>query len=201
MKKITFLVFLSVSTLFVKSQEGVDGLNYNLEGLGTLSFNSNPYGTIPFYGVGLYPRLNLYTPADHFSIAIGSPSNIGIDLIAGSAGTQVSFFTDVPIELSMNLGDRATKEAQYILGGHAGVGVDYNYAYFTNSFTNTVINLHSFGPMASVGFRWRYYGRPLGVRFSVMYGVFNNYKEDPTIINDQDIIPTVYNLSMVYGMQ
>lgn len=200
MRTAIIALFVSLTTL-AHAQNGIDDLDYNVEGFGTISINNNQLGAIPFYGVGIYPRLNFYTPADYFSLGVGTPANIGVDFVAGSFGTQILFFTDVPLELSMNIGERATKDGEFLFGGYMGAGVDYNFSYFVNSFSNTKVSLHSFGPHASIGFRWRYFSRPLGVRLSVMYGVVNNYKEDPTIINDQNITPTIYNLSVVYGMQ
>ena len=179
------MLLLSIVCLTFNGFAGEDDdnspLDFSIEGMGTISLNSHPDGLIPFYGLGVYPRFNFYSPIDYFSVSVGTPLNAGLDAAASSSGTFLSIFTDVPLELAANFGDRATSISEYYFGGYVGVGLNYNFSYFVNPF-GTSIKAHTFGPSASIGFRFNFRDNPAGVRASFMYGVVNNFEEDPFIV-------------------
>jgi hypothetical protein len=181
-----------------KSSKDLKG--YAFELLGTSSFNSHPDGTFPFVGLGAYLRYNYYTPTDYLSLSVGSPLNIGVQ-ISSQTTTQsdVLYFHNIPLEFCLNVGARATKEADYILGVFFGAGISYNYSHKKSSDI-IILNSHSAGPHVSFGFRYKYSGRPLGVRISLMSGVLNNFKKDPSIIYEGETNPLILNLSIAYGL-
>jgi len=198
-----FLFYISFQSLS-QEEEGVPFAQYSgwsLEAFLTTQFSVQP-GTqeiLPFYGMGVYPRYN-YSLVDYFSIAIGTPLNGGVDAYGSSLVSSFKFFADVPVELTINVGSRATKNADYLFGGYIGGGVDYNYSVFSDSFGFRAIT-HSFGPMASAGIRYKYFGRPLGIRFSYMLGLINNFKEDSDITYANSTKPNIFTLSLAYGIQ
>ncbi len=205
MKKLLFLFLVSISLEnFSQEDEGVTYAKYSgwsMEAFITGQFSEQPGSDIilPFYGIGLYPRYN-HSLVDYFSVAIGTPINGGVDAQGSSIGSYFQFFADVPIELSLNFGSKATKDADYFFGAYIGGGLDYNYSVFSNSFGYKV-NSHSFGPMISAGIRYMYLGRPLGIRLSYMSGIVNNFKEDPYIIYSNSTNPKILTLSLAYSVQ
>ena len=128
------------------------------------------------------------------------PLNGGVDAYGSSFASYFKFFADVPVELTLNVGSRATKNADYLFGAYVGGGVDYNYSVFSDSFGFRA-STHSFGPIVSAGIRYKYLGRPLGIRISYMLGVVNNFKEDPYIIYNNSTNPKILTLSLAYGVQ
>lgn len=206
MKKLLFLFLVSISfqSLSQEEEEGVPFAQYSgwsLEAFLTAQFSVQPGSEIilPFYGMGVYPRYN-YSLVDYFSIAIGTPLNGGVDAYGSSFASYFKFFADVPVELTLNVGSRATKNADYLFGAYVGGGVDYNYSVFSDSFGFRA-STHSFGPIVSAGIRYKYLGRPLGIRISYMLGVVNNFKEDPYIIYNNSTNPKILTLSLAYGVQ
>ncbi len=205
MKKLLLLFLVSVSLKsFSQEEEGVPFAQYSgwsIEAFLTAQFSVQPGSEIPlpFYGMGVYPRYN-YSLVDYFSIAIGTPLNGGIDAYGSSVVSYFKFFTDVPLELTLNVGSRATKNSDYLFGAYLGGGIDYNYSVFSDS-NGFRASTHSFGPMVSAGIRYKYAGRPLGVRISYMLGVVNNFKEDPYIIYNNSTNPQIFTLSLAYGVQ
>ena len=206
MRKLLFLFLITISfqSFSQEVEEGVPFAQYSgwsLEALLTAQFSVRPGSEIilPFYGMGIYPRYN-YSLVDYFSIAIGSPLNGGVDAYGSSFASYFNFFADVPIELTLNVGSRATKDADYLFGAYVGGGMNYNYSVYSDSFGFRA-STHSFGPSVSAGFRYKYLGRPLGIRVSYMLGVINNFKEDPYIIYNNSTNPKILSLSLAYGVQ
>lgn len=195
---------ISLVNVSQEEEEGVPFAEYSgwdLEALLTTQFSMQPSSDvgIPFYGMGIYPRYN-YSLVDYFSVGFGSPINGGIDATSSSYGSYFKFFTDIPIELTLNFGSKATKDADYLFGAYFGGGLDYNYSVFSNS-SGFRASTHSFGPMASAGIRYNYFGRPLGIRLSYMLGIVNNFKEDPYIVYTNSTNPKILTLSIAYGVQ
>ena len=205
MKNILFLLLLAISLVnFSQDEEGVpfaESSGWDLEALLTTQFSTQPSSdvVIPFYGMGIYPRYN-YSLVDYFSVGFGTPINGGIDASSSSFGSYFKFFTDVPFEITLNFGSKATKDADYLFGAYFGGGLDYNYSVFSNS-SGFRANTHSFGPMISSGIRYNYFGRPLGIRISYVLGIINNIKEDPSIIYSNGTTPKILTLSLAYGVQ
>ena len=217
MKKLLFLFLISISfhslsqeeeeeESLTEVQEGLPFAQYSgwsLEALLTAQLISQPESEniLPFYGMGVYPRYN-YSLVKYYSIAIGAPLNGGIEAASygSSSASYFKFFADVPLELTLNVGSRATKNANYLFGAYVGGGLGYNYYVFSNSLGNRA-STHSFGPMISSGIRYKYFGRPLGIRLSYMLGVINNFKEDPYITYNNSTNPKILSLSIVYGVQ
>ena len=205
MKNILLILLLIISLVnFSQEEEGVPFAEYSgwdLEALLTTQFSMQPSSdvVIPFYGMGIYPRYN-YSLVDYFSVGFGFPINGGIDATSSSYGSYFKFFTDIPIELTLNFGSKATKDADYLFGAYFGGGLDYNYSVFSNS-SGFRASTHSFGPMASTGIRYNYFGRPLGIRLSYMLGIVNNFKEDPYIVYTNSTTPKILTLSIAYGVQ
>lgn len=153
-----------------------------------------------FYGVGAYPRYNFYAPQDYYSIAVGLPLNAGLDAYGSSAGSYYQYFIDVPVELTFNAGYKATLHADYYMGGYLGAGLDYNYSVISSTL-GTKIQTIAIGPMISGGLRYEYMGRPVGLRASFMWGLINNFEEDPCncIEYENGTTPRVLSLSLTYG--
>ena len=173
---------------------------YAFEILGTSSFNMHPDGIFPFVGLGLNVRYNYYTPTNFVSLSIGSPLNIGLQIYSTSfSEPETWYFNDIPLELCLNLGARATKDADYLFGAFFGGGFNYNYSYMKNPVGNE-LSAHTAGPHVSFGIRYKYWGRPVGVRVSYMWGVLNNFKEDPFIIYENSTAPKILNLSFSYSV-
>jgi hypothetical protein len=180
-----------------KSSNDLKG--YAFELLGTTSISSQPNGNYPFLGLGTYIRYNYFAPADYISLSVGFPINIGIQVYSqNSTQSEILYFHDIPIEFCLNFGARATKEADYILGAFFGAGISYNYSHI-KSADIVLLNSHSAGPHLSLGLRYKYSGRPLGIRMSLMSGVINNFKPDPSIIYEGETMPIILNLSIAYG--
>ncbi len=206
MKKTLFflLIMISLENFSQEEQEGVPFAEYSgwdLEALLTTQFSKQPSNStvIPFYGMGIYPRYN-YSLVDYFSVGFGTPINGGIDASSSSYGSYFKFFTDIPLEVTLNFGSKATKKADYLFGTFFGGGLDYNYSVFSDSYGYRA-SIHSFGPLLSAGIRYKYFGRPLGIRISYMSGVINNIKEDPSITYYNGTTPKILTLSLAYGVQ
>ena len=205
MKKLLFLFLVSISLEnFSQEDEGVTYAKYSgwsMEAFITGQFSEQPGSDmiLPFYGIGLYPRYNR-SLVNYFSVAIGTPINGGFEAQGSSTGSYFQFFADVPIELSLNLGSQATKDADYFFGAYIGGGLDYNYSVFSNSLGYRV-NSHSFGPMISAGIRYMFRGRPIGIRLSYMLGMVNNFKEDPYIIYNKSTNPKILTLSLTSSVR
>ena len=209
MKKLLFLFLISIyfQSISQEEVEGVEGVpfaqysGWTLEALITAQLISQPgsENILPFYGMGVYPRYN-YSLVDYFSIAIGTPLNVGVDAYGSSVGSYFKFFGDVPLEFTLNVGSRATKNADYLFGAYVGGGMGYNYYVFSDSFGFRA-STHSFGPVISSGVRYKYLGRPLGIRLSYMLGLVNNFEEDPYIIYNKTTNPRILTLSLAYGVQ
>lgn len=181
----------------VKSSNDLKG--YAFELLGSASFNIHPEGVLPFLGVGVNLRYNYYTPADYISLSIGSPLNVGLQVYSiDESQTEIWYFNDIPLEFCFNVGSRATKNADYLFGAFLGAGISYNYSYKKTSSIN-ILKAHSAGPHVSFGLRYLYMGRPLGLRASLMSGVLNNFKKDPSVIYEGETTPKILNLSVLYG--
>jgi len=205
MKKLIFIIPILFSLVgFSQSDESSDGYKgFSIEMFGSIQFNYQPDNdlTIPFYGFGFNPRYNFYAPQDYLSFSAGMPINLGIEAYGSTGGSAIQFFTDVPAEISFNIGDRATSSGEYYFGGFLGAGINYNYASYRNSFGFNV-NSHAVGPMVSGGLRYRYLQRPVGIRVSYMHGLINNFKEDPCncIEYANGTSPKILTLSIIYGV-
>ena len=206
MKKILSTILIVISSA-VNAQDSNMPADYNgisTELFATYQFNHQPGNglLIPFYGFGAYPRYNFLAQNDYLSLAIGTPLNGGFDFAASTAGSMIQYFIDLPTELTLNFGERATTSADYYFGGYIGGGFGYNYAVYSDSF-GFKAKSSSFGPMVSAGIRYKYMGRPLGIRVSYMIGYLNNFKPDPCncIEYENGTIPKVLNLSIAYGVR
>lgn len=205
MKNILTIALLAISSIGFSQNTSYNSTyeSWSVDFMLTTQINSQPgLGAIQqFIGLGLYPRYNFYAPQDYISIGAGIPFNIGLDGYASSYGSYFQFFTDIPAELSLNFGDRATEYSEYYFGGHFGVGLNYNFSIYTDSF-NQKFNSHAFGPMFSMGIKYRYMQRPVGIRVSYMKGIINNFKEDPCncIEYTNGTAPNILTLSILYGV-
>ena len=198
------LLTISLVNFSQKEEEGVPFAEYSgwdLEALLTSQFRTQPSSDvpIPFYGMGVYPRYN-YSLVDYFSVGFGTPINGGIDASSSSFGSYFKFFTDIPLEITLNFGSKATKNTDYLFGAYFGGGLDYNYSVFSNS-NGYRSNTHSFGPMISTGIRYNYFGRPLGIRLSYLLGIVNNFKEETNVTYPNGTTPKILTLSLAYGVQ
>lgn len=202
---LSIILFFITSSIFAQeSNTPTDHTGWSTELFASYQFNIQPGNelTIPFYGFGAYPRYNFLAQNDYLSLGFGTPVNGGLDFAASSAGSIWQYFIDLPAELTLNFGERATSNADYLFGGYIGGGFGYNYAVYSDSF-GFQAKSSSFGPMISAGVRYKYMGRPLGIRASYMVGFSNNFKEDPCncIEYENGTIPKVLNLSIAYGVQ
>ena len=173
---------------------------YKLDGMMGLQRGYHPanFNTI-IYTLGGFPRYNFVAPKDWFSISAGSPVQLGFDLLTSNVGTFVSFTSDIPAVVDINLGSQATKDGEYYFGGFIGGGINYNLSYFLYN-TQKIVS-HSFGPIIHAGLRWLYRERPVGFRISYLKGVINNAEKDDWIINDdEDLYPTFITLNVTYGI-
>ncbi|MDC1188985.1 hypothetical protein N8089_04240 [Flavobacteriales bacterium] len=206
MKK-TFYILLIIFSSNLNAQDNSIAPDFNgvsTELFATYQFNHQPGNglTIPFYGFGIYPRYNFLAQNNYLSLAVGSPFNGGFDFVASNAGSIIQYFIDLPAELTLNFGERATTGADYYIGGYVGGGFGYNYAVYSDSF-GFKAKSSSFGPMVSAGIRYKYMGRPVGIRVSYTVGYLNNFKEDPCncLTYENGTIPKILNLSFAYGVQ
>ena len=206
MKKTLYIILIIFSSTVSAQISNIppDFNGVSTELFATYQFNHQPGSglTIPFYGFGVYPRYNFLAQNNYLSLAVGSPLNGGFDFVASTAGSMVQYFIDLPAELTLNFGERATTSADYYFGGYIGGGIEYNYAVYSDSF-GFKAKSSSIGPMISAGIRYKYMGRPLGIRASYMVGYLNNFKEDPCncITYENGTVPKVLNLSIAYGVQ
>ena len=106
-----------------------NNIGWNIEMMGTISINHQPGNdlTVPFVGVGVYPRYNLYAPFDYLSISTGLPSNFGI--VPGDDDLMYlplwQPFFDTNLEVALNFGERANVASDYLFGGYIGIGFHY----------------------------------------------------------------------------
>ncbi len=163
-----------------------------------LGYHPANFNTI-IYTIGGFPRHNFVAPKDWFSISAGAPVQFGFDLLSGNAGTFVSFTSDLPAVVDINLGAQSTTDSEYYIGGFIGGGVNYNLSYFL--YNNQKIVSHSFGPIVHAGLKWLYKERPVGFRVSYLKGVINNAEKDEWLVNDtEDLYPTFITLNVTYGI-
>jgi hypothetical protein len=143
----------------------------------------NPYAILP---VGSYwGRLNLFEPSSHFSISASCPISLG-----GSIGTYGGMLgLDVPLTLDLNVGNRATDEADFPIGFFMGAGAGYNLLVGGGY-------VRSFGPLAHAGLRLTspLSGRSISLRISYLLGVGG------VDVNGNDYNPDVFGLGLFYAM-
>ena len=181
-------------------------IGWNIEMMGTISINHQPGNdlTVPFVGVGVYPRYNLYAPFDYLSISTGLPSNFGIvpedDDLFNILPLWQPFF-DTNLEVALNFGERANVASDYLFGGYIGAGFGYNYAAYFPDGENKFVS-SALGPVFSFGLRYNYSGAPVGIRMAYMPGLINNFKEDPCncIVYNSGTTPQVFTLSLLYNV-
>lgn len=173
---------------------------YSLDGLSGIQMASIPGDLNPVnYMFGLFGRYNFVAPVNWFSVSAGSPSQLGLNLIASNQGSLLQFTAGIPATIDLNIGARATSENESLIGAFVGGGINYNYTYF--KLNNSTINSHAFGPVLHGGFRWTYYGRPLGLRVAHLWGFLNNTELDPTLIIEGRNYPTFLTINLMYGIQ
>lgn len=183
-------------------------IGWNIEIMGTISMNYQPVTdlTVPFVGVGVYPRYNLYAPFDYLSISAGLPSNFGI--VPGGDDSEMfqilpswQPFFDTNLEFALNFGERANVASDYLFGGYIGAGFGYNYAaYFPYGDYNFFSS--ALGPVFSFGLRYDWLGNPVGIRMAYMPGLINNFKEAPCncFVYNNETTPQVFTLSILYNV-
>lgn len=210
MKYILFLNLLIIALLSPAQKMQNEGLGsqgkYNeykgnkLDGMMGIQLGYHPanFNTI-IYTIGGFPRYNFVAPKDWFSISAGAPVQVGFDLLSSNAGTFVSFTSDLPVVIDINLGAQSTTDSEYYIGGFIGGGLNYNLSYFLYN-TQKIVS-HSFGPVVHAGLRWLYRERPVGFRISYLKGVINNAEKDEWLVNDtEDLYPTFITLNVTYGI-
>ena len=173
---------------------------YKLDGMMGIQLGYHPanFNTI-IYTIGGFPRYNFVAPKDWFSISAGAPVQLGFDLLSSNAGTFVSFTSDLPAVVDINLGSQSTSDSEYYIGGFIGGGVNYNLSYFLYN-TQKIVS-HSFGPVVHAGLRWIYKERPVGFRISYLKGIINNAEKDEWLVNDAaDLYPTFITINATYGI-
>ncbi len=176
--------------------------NFELFLTNQLSYQPAINNTLIYYGLGAYPRYSFFAPKDYFSIGIGTPFNLGIDAYGSNSSYYYQYFIDLPLELSLNVGDKATEFSEYWLGSSIGFGIDYNCSVYYNSFNELKAASNSLGPIVSFCLKYRYNEIPIGLRASYMWGVINDFKKDPSIIYaNQSDVPKILTLSLAYGVQ
>ncbi len=184
--------------------EITSNIGWNVEMMGTMSVNHQPGNdlTIPFFGLGFYPRYNLYAPFDYLSISAGTPANFGLEIVGSSFGSYWQYFFDTPLEFALNFGERANVASDYLFGGYIGAGFGYNYAVYNDIFENKFVS-SALGPVFSVGLRYDYLGSPVGIRLAYMPGLINNFKEDPCncIVYEGGTTPQVFTFSLLYHVR
>ncbi len=206
MKKQIYILFLFLSFVSFSQETNSYSVNYkswSVDVFLTSQLNYQPAigGIIPFYGLGIYPRYNFFAPEDYFSLGIGFPVNLGIEGYGSQGVSHFQFFADTPLELTLNIGDKATQFSEYYFGCYFGGGISYNCSLYNNSVNNLKNVSNSLGPILSFGFKYRYMERPIGIRASYMWGLINDFKKDPTIIYQNDSnYPKILNLSITYGV-
>jgi len=209
MKYFLFTILFS-ATLFLSAQNVQDedevyhekfdeykGLK--LDGIGGLQMGIHPanFNTI-IYTIGAFPRYSFVAPKDWFSISAGVPIQFGFDLLSTSSGSFISFTSDVPLVIDVNIGSQSTPDSEYYVGAFAGAGLNYNLSYFL--YNNQKLVSHSFGPLVHAGLRWLYNERPVGFRVSYLWGLLNNVEEDPAIIYEKKTYPTFITFNITYGI-
>ena len=210
MKSILFLNLLIIPLLSPSQNDQNEDLSphvkYNeykgakLDGMMGIQLGYHPanFNTM-IYTLGGFPRYNFVAPKDWFSISAGAPIQVGFDLLSGNAGTFVSFTSDLPTVIDINLGAQSTADSEYYIGGFIGGGVNYNLSYFLYN-TQKIVS-HSFGPVVHAGLRWLYKERPVGFRISYLKGEINNAEKDEWLVNDkEDLYPTFITLNVTYGI-
>lgn len=204
------ITFILITPFFVSAQDDSDdGEEYiekyneysglKLDGMMGAQMGIHPanFNTI-IYSLGAYPRYAFVAPRDWFSITAGMPIQLGFDLLSNGSSTFLSFTSDVPIAVDVNLGSQSTPDGEYYVGAFAGAGIDYNLSYFL--YNNQKLVSHSFGPMVHGGLRWLYRERPVGFRVSYLWGLVNNVEEDPAIIYEGKTYPTFISFNITYGI-
>lgn len=173
---------------------------YKIDGMMGIQAGSHPANfTTMIYTLGGFPRYNFVAPKDWFSISAGAPVQFGFDLLSTNVGTFVSFTSDLPAVIDINLGSQSTADREYYFGGFIGGGINYNLSYFLYN-TQKIVS-HSFGPVLHAGLRWIYKKRPVGFRVSYLKGVVNNAEKDDWIVNDdEDLYPTFITINVTYGI-
>lgn len=208
MKKIftLYLIFLGLKG-FSQDDSALDvssNIGWGVEAMGTLQINHQPGNeiTLPFYGLGIYPRYNLFAPFDYLSVSAGLPLNFGIEASASTFGSYLQYFFDTPLEFALNFGERANAASDYLFGGYIGAGLGYNYAVYSDTNTNKFAS-SALGPVFSFGLRYEYLGSPVGIRVAYMPGLFNNFEEDPCncILYEGGTTPQVVTLSFLYHVR
>ncbi len=170
-----------------------------IDGMAGIQYGIHPanFNTV-IYTLGAFPRYNFVAPKDWVSISAGVPVQMGFDLLSGSGGTFISFTSDLPAVVDLNLGSQSTPEDEYYVGGFVGGGINYNLSYFL--YNNQKIVSHSFGPVVHAGLRWRYNGRPGGIRVAYLRGLISNFEKDDFLVNDEDLYPSFISLNLTYGI-
>tara|TARA_B100000795_G_scaffold269852_1_gene260714 strand:+ start:2637 stop:3269 length:633 start_codon:yes stop_codon:yes gene_type:complete len=198
------------ATLFLSAQDVEDkNASYHrkydeykglkIDGIGGFQKGVHPakFNTI-IYTIGAFPRYSFIAPKDWFSISAGVPLQFGFDLLSTSSGSFVSFTSDFPIVLDVNIGSQSTPDSEYYIGTFAGAGLNYNLSYFL--YGNQKLVSHSLGPIVHAGLRWLYNERPIGFRISYLWGLLNNTKKDPAIIYENKNYPTFITFNITYGI-
>ena len=208
---VCFFMSLTIVTLAQNENDPSSNFNnfdnfrsWNFEVLLTNQLNYQPVigETISYFGIGGYPRYNFFEPKDYFSLGIGTPFNVGFDGYGSGNTFYYQYFIDLPLELSINIGDKATDFAEYWVGTSLGFGFDYNYSvYYNNSIGILKTASNSFGPSVSLCFKYRYREMPVGIRVGYMLGIINDFEKDPYVIYDNNSeIPKIITLSIAYGV-
>lgn len=200
---IAFLLIFSGSSF---SQEESIVVNFdeyvgwNVDGMTGLQFGYHPGNGEPaIYTFGLYPRYNFFAPTEWFSISAGAPLQMGLDFLTFNSDLFVSFAADIPATIDINIGARSTTYNESLVGAFIGGGINYNYSYFLAG--DNKLRSHAFGPIVHGGFRWTYYGRPLGVRAAYLWGLANNVEQDPFILFEGPTYPRFLSVSLLVGLK
>ena len=193
----TFLIAQEEEEDFVAKYHEFDGLN--VDGMLGLQLGSHPAdANTLIYTLGGFPRYSLVTPTDWLSLSVGVPVQLGLEVASTLSSTRISFASDVPAVVDINIGSQANPYSEYYAGFFVGGGINYNLSYF--SINNQQLASHSFGPILHSGIRWIYQERPMGVRLAYMWGFANNVEEDPAIIYEGKTYPTFLSLNITYGI-
>lgn len=203
--KIQLVFLLAFLPIFGFAQEKKSTIVYdefagfNIDGLTGIQSAVIPGDYNPTnYMIGILGRYNFIAPVDWFSISAGSPTQLGLNVIAGSQGSLVQFTAGIPATLDLNVGARATTENESLIGAFVGAGINYNYTYF--KLFESTINSHAFGPVVHGGFRWTYYGRPLGFRIAYLWGLIHNTEMDPFLTYEGKDYPVFISFNLMYGI-
>lgn len=200
------LITAIFASCFLGAQETKEKLDleeyagFSLEGMTGLQFVSLPGDYNPSnYTFGFLGRYNFIAPTEWISLSASSPTQMGLNIIASNAGSLMQFSADIPFALDLNLGARATTDNLNMIGGFMGGGINYNYTFL--NYSTIKINSHSFGPMVHAGIRWDLNNRPMGLRVSYMWGLFNNFEKDEAVVYEGKSYPTVLTINLLYGIQ